>query len=74
MFPIMSPVAVMAMTIRMTLSVCEAQRLMALQMLAMAGAMASMGRAPAEPAKGAEPPAVTQISAAPRRRAAAARR
>lgn len=74
MFPIMSPVAAMAMTIRMTLSVCEAQRLMAVQMLAVASAMANMGRTPAEPAAGAETPATADVSPAPRRRAAAARR
>lgn len=74
MFRFVSPIEMMALSFRMALAMADAQRMMAVQMLAMAGALRPVAD-PAPPA--AEVPADTppvQIAAERARRAGSPRR
>lgn len=71
MFHFFNPIEVMALSIRMALAMAEAQRTMAVQMMAAASALSGVSR-PAVPAEDTVPP--VQIDTERARRAGGARR
>ncbi|HSF64895.1 MAG TPA: hypothetical protein VLA78_10930 [Paracoccaceae bacterium] len=73
MFRFFNPIEAMTLSIRMALAMAEAQRTMAVQMLAVAGALSGMAR-PAPDTPPAEPEAPVQMAAERARRAGGARR
>lgn len=70
MFRFFNPIEAMTLSIRMALAMAEAQRTLAVQMIAVAGALSGAARSAPETAS---PPPV-QMSAERARRAGAARR